>query len=478
MSSAPRLAPLGTPPQPAAPVAGKTAAFPTVAKPALGAGAGTKVLPPAPVAPAPVVPAPVVPAPVVPAPATPAPALAEVLWAVDYPDGQDRELTLADLRRELAAGAISASSLVWRDGMDGWLELGQVPELQSLTAAPAVPPPPPPPPEVPAPRATFASEPEMDDLPTVIGVYRPAAHSAPLLDVDFPAPPPQREGTFPIPRSPTMSGIGESPVPPAAVVRDTPLPGLSLPSAPVMVPAPSLAAPFASGAPTFGRPSPMPVNATAPIAVPRELEQKSRAPLVLGVLVLLAIAAAIYFFGLKQTEEPPRPSAPISALPAEAPEAPHVGSQEPSAPPAAAPSADNPQPVSNTPRANLMTPPGAASTTPNAGFAEMFANGARRADEKQGASGPTQHFDPNVAKAALALAATEAGKCRESGGPTGTATLSITFEPSGKVASAAITDPPFAGTSSGACIVLAMKRANMPPFSGLPGTLTKTISIQ
>ena len=126
-----------------------------------------------------------------------------------------------------------------------------------------------------------------------------------------------------------------------------------------------------------------------------------------------------------------------------------------------------------------MDPPGGSPTaTPNAGFAELFASGARTADEKKGVAGPTQRFDQNAAKAALAAAAFETAKCREAGGPTGQATVVVTFEPSGKVSSATVSDPPFAGTSSGACIAAAMKRATVPAFSGLPGTIAKIISIQ
>jgi hypothetical protein len=51
------------------------------------------------------------------------------LWAVDYPDGQDREFTDAEVFAELERDAINGSTLVWREGMAEWLELGQVPEL-------------------------------------------------------------------------------------------------------------------------------------------------------------------------------------------------------------------------------------------------------------------------------------------------------------------------------------------------------------
>ena len=86
--------------------------------------------------------------------------------------------------------------------------------------------------------------------------------------------------------------------------------------------------------------------------------------------------------------------------------------------------------------------------------------------------------DQNAANRALSAAAFETAKCREPGGPTGRATVVITFEPSGKASSATVSDPPFAGTSSGACIAAALKRATVPAFSGLPGTMTKIISIQ
>ncbi|HXK17247.1 MAG TPA: GYF domain-containing protein, partial [Polyangiaceae bacterium] len=70
-----------------------------------------------------------------PAPAAAAPAPAEAapvgepLWAVDYPDGQDREFTTAEVVIELERGTINGTTLVWRDGMAEWLEVHQVPEL-------------------------------------------------------------------------------------------------------------------------------------------------------------------------------------------------------------------------------------------------------------------------------------------------------------------------------------------------------------
>lgn len=453
------------------------------------------VAPPQPITPPP---APVLepspsPASLVSAPATPAAeassSATEVLWAVDYPDGQDRELTEAEIAKELASGAIDGSALVWREGMAEWLELSQVPELRSLVA---------PPQPVPAARPNAPSRPGLD-LPggaAPLSPTRATAPSAPVIDfaphaeAASPAPPP-------VPRQPTISGIGRVPMPPpvapAVEPPSPPAPPSPAPAAPaapsfpppsypapapVMVPAPALAAPFAAPI-QVGRAGNAPIGASA--ALGREAEwpqKKSRVPLILALVVLVAIGAGLYFALHASAED--APPAPVSALPATLPERPRQDSASPALvepEPASTPttsSGTRPNPGS---RAALEPPGAPGSAGPNGGFAELFASGARQGDGKIGAPGGTQRFDPNQAKAALTPATFEAGKCREVGGPTGRATIVVTFDPSGKVASAIVSDPPFAGTSSGACIVNAMKRATVPPFSGLPGTVTKTISI-
>jgi hypothetical protein len=205
---------------------------------------------------------------------------------------------------------------------------------------------------------------------------------------------------------------------------------------------------------------------------------KSRAPLIIGIVLAILVLGGVIFFLTKSSGEAPPPPAPISALPATTPTTTH--------PSAETTAADDTNPAPNgtstvdrsSPHAAIEPPPSGPVATPNAGFAELFASGARRADEQHGASGPRQRFDANAAKAALTAAAAGTAACREKGGPAGKATIVVTFEPSGKVSSATVSDAPFAGTSSGACIATAMKRATVPAFSGLPGTVTKTISIQ
>ena len=87
-------------------------------------------------------------------------------------------------------------------------------------------------------------------------------------------------------------------------------------------------------------------------------------------------------------------------------------------------------------------------------------------------------FDRAAARNALASAATQASSCRKEGDPSGTANLTITFAPSGRVTSAQIQGPPFSGTPTGGCIASTMRRASVPAFSGDYVTVSKTIVVQ
>jgi hypothetical protein len=202
-------------------------------------------------------------------------------------------------------------------------------------------------------------------------------------------------------------------------------------------------------------------------------------PLIIGVVVVIVLIGGAIFFFMSSSKDAPPPPAPVSALPASPPTSTRA-SPESTATAEPSPAADTAPAATAgaTRRDALEPPPSGPAATPNAGFAELFASGARSADEKHGVSGPAQRFDANLAKAALTTAATQVAACREKGGPAGKATVVVTFDPSGKVSSATVSDAPFAGTSSGACIANVMKRATVPAFSGLPGTVSKTLSIQ
>jgi hypothetical protein len=196
---------------------------------------------------------------------------------------------------------------------------------------------------------------------------------------------------------------------------------------------------------------------------------KKRTPLIIGiVVVVLGVVGAV--IAITSSSPTPTPPPSIAALPPSVPSTPRAPEASDRQTPTAT-QPDSPQGIPGEPNAR-------PTTTPNGGFAELFANGARRADEKRGVTGPTQRFDPNAAKAALTSAAQSISVCREKGGPTGKATVVVTFDPDGKVTTATVSDAPFAGTATGNCIAQAMKRATVPPFSGLPGTISKSLSVQ
>lgn len=91
---------------------------------------------------------------------------------------------------------------------------------------------------------------------------------------------------------------------------------------------------------------------------------------------------------------------------------------------------------------------------------------------------PAGPFDRAAAAAALTSAAGQASACRKDGDPSGVASVVITFAPSGRVTSANVSGPPFAGTPTGGCIAAALRKARVPPFDGDRVTVSKTITIQ
>lgn len=93
---------------------------------------------------------------------------------------------------------------------------------------------------------------------------------------------------------------------------------------------------------------------------------------------------------------------------------------------------------------------------------------------QEAAAGP---FDSAAAQSALTTAAAQASSCRQDGDPTGVARVVVTFAPSGRVTSATISGPPFAGTQTGSCIAKTMRGMTLPAFTGDHMTVSKTVVI-
>ncbi len=86
-------------------------------------------------------------------------------------------------------------------------------------------------------------------------------------------------------------------------------------------------------------------------------------------------------------------------------------------------------------------------------------------------------FDTAAAKEALTAAANNASSCREATGPMGSGKVSITFAPSGRPTSVAVTGD-LAGTSVGSCVARLFRAARVPPFSGEPVSVSKAFAVK
>jgi serine/threonine protein kinase len=83
----------------------------------------------------------------------------------------------------------------------------------------------------------------------------------------------------------------------------------------------------------------------------------------------------------------------------------------------------------------------------------------------------TPPFDAKLADGVLAAVDARIANCRSAVGPSGRGAAHITFAPDGTVNNVTL-DPPFAGTSRGACLAGLFRTARVPPFSGAPDPLT------
>jgi predicted Zn finger-like uncharacterized protein len=302
-------------------------------------------------------------------------------------------------------------------------------------------------------------------------------------------------------------------------------------------PAPTAAAKAQPPAPHYARPAPSPsggslspsavdrpardgdesprerknVVAPATRSVPPAAPGQRRSGLAAPVLLALAVAAGFLIWkrsssgrgdALARAEQgTPAVDAPRApAPPTPAPEA--TLAAAPAAPAPAAPAEDDitfetaptkpaaPATVVNKPSATE----GAIATTPTPAAAKPAAE--KPLAEKPAAepkpepatpavkdpsppSGePAGPFDRAAAAAALNSGAAQASACRKDGDPSGVASVTITFAPSGRVTSANISGPPFAGTPTGGCIAAALRKARVPAFEGDRVTVSKTIVVQ
>ena len=275
---------------------------------------------------------------------------------------------------------------------------------------------------------------------------------------------------------------------------------------------PALSAPTApteSLPPTSGPPTPLPAR-VASAAPTRTAERRSsrsasarsaskptasgRQGLLIGVI---AVCIAGYFAATRGGAEGRTPPAhpepqteanaatpPTAAAPAVAhPDEPSI--DDPPAPEPTAPTAPTTPPRVAGPLPQISPPPTTPPATPVVTTPPAVTAApppttepppaATTAEAPPAPVGP--EFDKAAATAALSAAAAEASTCRAEGDPSGQAHVSVTFANSGRVTSANVSGVPYAGTATGGCIAVKMRKATVPPFEGPPVTVFKTVNV-
>jgi hypothetical protein len=235
-----------------------------------------------------------------------------------------------------------------------------------------------------------------------------------------------------------------------------------------------------------------PTNVTAPpvqSATIAASASRSRWATPLSFAALGSLFAVLVALRTPKEENPvavdsEQPASVVAARAVDAPQPEPVGAAAAEQPRSnvAEPQLSTPEPAiieGAAPEPAAVTPPEAAAApaqSPTLAAAVVTPTAAKpRAKAKAKATEP---FDASAANASLAEAQARASSCRKSDDPSGVAQVTITFAPSGRVTTALVAGPPFAGTPTGGCVASTLRSARVPAFVGDPVTVRKTVTIQ
>ncbi len=138
------------------------------------------------------------------------------------------------------------------------------------------------------------------------------------------------------------------------------------------------------------------------------------------------------------------------------------------------PSASQPAPsavIAATAPAPTPTP---ASPPAESAEAPSASSNASQTSPKHAQAG----FNAKAAKLAIDKIVPGLKSCKQPGEPPGTATVTVTFAPTGRVSDARVTTTRYAGTRTGNCIAQRLRQARIPEFVGTPQTVKRSISIR
>jgi len=428
-------------------------------------------------------------------------------WSVNLSDTDQRNMSTEEIVAGWKSGVVTSDAFVWKDGMADWVAILECAELSSVLQANEAPADPTATPFGPTIVTAAASEAAVKKgLPAARVSGGRARGGVDLFDAVDGGVGPEEDVATSAPAFPGMAGtqpyddgkmtgarnensvlfsldalkggLTAEPVKRAPPPRSAPVASDPLVS--------SAASVLGSGASPLFSLSADQALLTAPAPVeppPRVVEtgERARGP---NKLVVYggAAAAAIVLLGVglllgrsgkdEETKEPGKesPSAAASATPEKKEEKKEEETKKeepkPEASASAAPSAsagDKKPSVGSTGK----TPPASGTSTT-----------AKEPKKEEPVAAGTAPFSVSAAQVALTQAATNSAACKKPDGPTGSGKVQVTFATSGRVTSATVAGPPFAGTPVGGCVAGVFRKAKVPPYAGNPVTVSKSFSVK
>jgi outer membrane biosynthesis protein TonB len=226
-------------------------------------------------------------------------------------------------------------------------------------------------------------------------------------------------------------------------------------------------------------PEPKPITAPAVSlpggSIPAGMDEKTKKLVLFGGVgagaVILLLLGLLVFGGKKDKEQASADTAASAASaegagdkksePAAKAEEPktetHEEKKEEPAPSAAAPSASAEKKEEAKPEASKTD--AKPSSDSKAGTSHASTTSTKKDEPEPAGPSNAPPFSKASAISVLGAAASSAAACKKAGGPTGVGKVQVTFAPSGRVTSATVMGPPFAGTAVGGCAANAFKRA-------------------
>jgi predicted Zn finger-like uncharacterized protein len=451
------------------------------------------------------------------APGEAASAVGSVSWSVNLSDTDQRTMTTEEIVAGWQSGVVTSDAFVWKDGMGDWVAVLEHPDLKGLLAAATNAPGGPTPfgPTIvtaPAESARLASAPrgagvdlfdaaggstEEEDVATSAPALPQAGSTAyddgkmtgarnensVLFSLDalkggLTAEPKKTNAAAPARKAPSSSAAASAAssdpfaMSPSEMGGANPLFSLNTNQALLTAPAPP-------------EPPPARLDATGtPVAQPmNKMVVYGGGAAAAVILLLLGLllgrsgtqegpapegSAKEQAAATTGTESEKKPDTKPEEKPAEKPA--ETSAPTASAAPSAAPVSTGSKPTAvggGKPSTGTGTGSGTTATKPT----------ATSKPEEMPSTGSAP-FSVSAAQVALTQAAGNAASCAKPAGPTGSGKVQVTFATSGRVTTANVAGPPFAGTPVGGCVAGVFRKARIPAFSGNPVTVSKSFSIR